>query len=107
MYCPIDWGCRIHQLHLCSGIRPPHECPGYDTKQLNGEVPVMLGLWVLRSTSSLPLLRGPLWPGMVAPDRALSMGSIELNCILVLNWIVWIRTVWLNWIAWNRNIFDN
>ena len=25
----------------------------------------------------------------------------------MLNWIVWIRTVWQNWIAWNRNIFDN
>ena len=25
----------------------------------------------------------------------------------MLNWIVWIRTVWLKWIAWNRNIFDN
>ena len=25
----------------------------------------------------------------------------------MLNWIVWIRTVWLNWIACNRNVFDN
>ena len=25
----------------------------------------------------------------------------------MLNWIVWIRTVWLNWIAWNINDFDN
>ena len=25
----------------------------------------------------------------------------------MLNWIVWIRTVWLNWIVWNRNVFDN
>ena len=24
----------------------------------------------------------------------------------MLNWIVWIRTVWLNWVAWNRNSFD-
>ena len=23
---------------------PPNECPGYDTKQSDGEVPVMLGL---------------------------------------------------------------
>ena len=22
----------------------------------------------------------------------------------MLNWIVWIRTVWLNWIAGNRNV---
>ena len=26
------------------------------------------------STPSLPSLPGPLWPGVVAPDRALSMG---------------------------------
>ena len=28
---------------------------------------------------SLPLLSGQLWPEVVAPDRALSMGQIELN----------------------------
>ena len=39
----------------------------------------------------IPLLPGPLWPGVVAPDRVLSMGQIELNCML--NWIVWNRTV--------------
>ena len=22
----------------------------------------------------------------------------------MLNWIVWIRTVWLNWIVWNRAV---
>ena len=27
----------------------------------------------------------PLWPGVVAPDRVLSMGQIEVNCILMLN----------------------
>ena len=20
-FCPVDWGCRIHQLHLCRGVR--------------------------------------------------------------------------------------
>ena len=55
---------------------PPsdNECPEYDTKQSDGEVPVMLGLWGMRSTLSLPLLPGPLWPGMVALHRALSVG---------------------------------
>ena len=32
----------------------------YDTKQSDGEVPVMLGTWGEWSTSSLPLLSGPL-----------------------------------------------
>ena len=44
------------------GLNPhPNECPEYDTKQSNGEVPVMLGPWGIRSTLSLPLLPGPLW----------------------------------------------
>ena len=53
---------------------PPNECPDYDTEQSDGEVPAMLEIWGMRSTPSLPLLPGPLWPGMVAPDRTLSMG---------------------------------
>ena len=57
------------------GVKPsPNECPGYGTKQSDGEVPVMLELWGNRSTLSLASLQGPLWPGVVAPDRPLSMG---------------------------------
>ena len=52
----------------------PNRCPAYDTKQSDGEVPVMLGLWGMQSTPSLLLLPGPPRPGMVAPDRGLSMG---------------------------------
>ena len=60
---------------LQRGKTSPHnECPRYDTKQSDGEVPAMLELWGMRSTPSLPSLPGPLWPGVVAPDRALSMG---------------------------------
>ena len=72
----VSWGCRIHQLHRCSGVRPPapNECFGYDTKQSDGQVPVMLELWGMWSTPSLLLLPSPLWLGMVAPDRTLSMG---------------------------------
>ena len=74
IYCPVGWGCRIHRLHLCRGLRPPNDCPKFDTKQSDGEVPVMLELRGMQSTPSLPLLPGPLRPGTVAPDRALSMG---------------------------------
>ena len=21
--CPVGWGCRIHRLHFCRGLRPP------------------------------------------------------------------------------------
>ena len=79
----------------------------------------------MRSNSSLQSLPDPLRPGMVAPDSVLSMGQMEINCLLIQNWtdwnitvfdietvirqtwIVWIRTVWKNWIACKRNIFDN
>ena len=68
--CPVGWGCRIHWLLLCRGVRPPpNECPGYDTKQSTGEASLMLELWGMRSTPSLPSLPGPLWPGVVAPDK--------------------------------------
>ena len=33
----------------------------------------------------LPSLPVPLWPQVVAPDRVLSMGQIELDCVLMLN----------------------
>ena len=45
----------------------------------------MLVLWGMQSTPSLPSLPGPLWPGMVAPDKVLPLGQIELNCVLMLN----------------------
>ena len=54
----------------------------------------MLELWGMRSTPSLPSLPGSRWSGVVASDRVLSMGQIKLNSVLMLNWIVW-----------NRNIF--
>ena len=66
-----------------------NKCPGYDTKQSDGEVPVMLELWQMRSTPLLPLLPDPLWPGVVAPDKGPINGSnrtklwtfAELNCL--------------------------
>ena len=47
----------------------PNECPRYDTKQSDSEVPVMLELWGMRSNPSMPSLPGPLWPGVVALDK--------------------------------------
>ena len=55
----------------------------------------MLELWVMQRTPSLPSLPGSLWPGVVTPGRFLSMGQIELNFVLMLNRIVWIRTAYL------------
>ena len=49
----------------------------------------------MRSSPLLPSLPGPLWFDVVAPDTVLSMRQIELNCVLLLNEIVWNRTVYM------------
>ena len=73
------WGSRIHQLLLFRGVTPlSNECPGYSTKQSDGKAPVMLELLGMQSTPSLSSLPGPLWPKVVAFDKVLSMGQIEL-----------------------------
>ena len=46
-------------------------------KQFYSEAPV-LELWGMLSIPWLPLLPDPLWHGVVAPDRVLSMNQIEL-----------------------------
>ena len=59
--CLIGWGCRLYRLLLCRGVRPPpNGCPGYDTKQSDGEVPAMLELLGMRSTHLLQSLPGEL-----------------------------------------------
>ena len=129
--CSVGLGCRMHWLFLCSGVRlfpPPttaNECPGHDSKQSGGEIPVILELWRMRSTPSLPLLPGPQWPWVVVPDRVPSISQKEVNCVLMLNWIGWNRTAlmfklrtyaklkclkWkcfctLNWIGLNRTVY--
>ena len=65
------------------------EYPGYDTKQSDGEVPVMLELWGMRSAPLLPSLPGLLWPGVVVPDKGPIYELNKTNSILMLNWIVW------------------
>ena len=73
--CLVGWGCRIHRVHLCREVSSlPYECPGYETKQSDGDVPVMLEFWEMQGTPSLASLPRPLWFGVVALDRALSMG---------------------------------
>ena len=57
------------------------------------KVPVMLMIWGMRSTHSVTLLSGPLLPGVVAPNRGLAIGQIELICIQMLNRTTWNRIV--------------
>ena len=83
-------------ISLQRGKNPPthtRRVYGYDTKQSDCEVPIMLEHWRMRSTSSLSLLIGPLWPGVVASDRVLGMSQTKLNCVIMPNWIDWNRNV--------------
>ena len=91
------WPCQLGILNtqtasLQRGKTPPVSVLDMTLSKSDSEVPIMLELWGMWSTPSLPLFPGPL-PGVVAPDWALSMGRIELNCVLMLNCIVWNRTV--------------
>ena len=45
----------------------------------------MMELCGMQSTATLPSLPGSLRPTVVAPDRVLSVGQIELNSVLMLN----------------------
>ena len=105
-YCYISLTIQLNTshlfgLHLCRRVRPsPSSVLDYYTKQSDGDVPVIMELWGIQSIPSMPSLRGPLWSGVLAPDssiwapdRVLSMGQIELSCVLLLNCITWNRTV--------------
>ena len=47
-------------------------------KKSDCEAPVIQELWGIRSTSSLPLLPGRSWFGVVAPDRVQFMDPMVL-----------------------------
>ena len=81
--CPVGWGCRIHQLHLCREVVSVfhsvsltdsfNKCPGCNIKPSDDEAPV-LEFWGIWSTLSLLLLPGPFRPKVAAPNRILSIG---------------------------------
>ena len=96
---PVGKESRIHWLHLCLGIRSP-----------NGVLDITQNIWwwgsgntwalIMRTVHSLLSLLSPLWPGLLAPDRGISICQTELFEIwpeckkcLALNGIVCDRTV--------------
>ena len=96
-----------HQSWLVKGLGYGLLCWGF--KGVQQEIPWEEASTLQVGSAAFPpgQCTSPLWPIVVVRDRVLSMGQVELNCVLKLNWIVWIRTVWLSWIAWNRNVFHN
>ena len=64
---PVVCGCKIHRLYLCKRVvRPPlsNKCLGYNIKPFDGKAPA-LEIWNVENPS-LPVLPGPLKPGVVA-----------------------------------------
>ena len=74
---------KVSSLQM--GKTPPMSVLDMKLNKSDGEASVMLELWRMQSTPSLPLLRGALWHGMVAPDSVLSVGQIELCTYAKLN----------------------
>ena len=64
------------------GVRPPPTSVKNMTE--NNRMGKALAMHNSPLLSSIPRLP---WPGVVAPDRILSMGQIELKSVLILNWI--------------------
>ena len=81
---PVNWGCRIHWLHLCKGVRPPtptNESPGYSS-----------------ITGALVSADYPFTA--ITPGSTLAQNSNTWKCpIYDSN-----RTVWhLNWVETNQS----
>ena len=104
----VGWECRIHRLLLGRGVRPPPQRLSwiwYET------------IWWWGPSGAGALGNAEYSFIAIAPRFTLARsgstrygpiyGSSRTNCILMLNWIVWIKTVWPNLIVWNRNVFDN
>ena len=84
---PVSWGCRIYRLQRA-------KTPSTSVLDMTLNNPIMLELWGMWSTPSLPSFPGPFWSGVVAPNRVLSESNRTL----------WHLNKWLmaNWIAWNK-----
>ena len=67
------------------GLDSSNECSGYSTKQSDGKALLMLEPW--RNAECLFIAIAPWFTqaGVEAPDWVLSIGQIELNCVLMLN----------------------
>ena len=100
-FSPVSWSCRIHRrLHL--SMTSPFSTNVLDMsfKNLMDEGLKTLELRRMQSTRFWPSLPGPLWLGVVLPDRVLFV--IKWNCLtfkmsankwVMLNSIVWNRAV--------------
>ena len=107
------YACKLHSLIMWLNF-----------SSLSFTLAILLCVWGMWSTPSLPSVSGPLWIWVVVSDRVIFSSQIKLNwiawiglfwhlnCILMLNWIGWNGTVlsfklhtYTNWSVWNGTVF--
>ena len=102
--CSVSWGCRIYQLHLCRGVRFPQRVSWiwHYTIWWSGSSNVV----ALGNAEYLIISMAPsqLLPGVLAGNWVPSKGQIELNCVLIQNWITWNRTVLTFKCVWTKSV---
>ena len=86
---PISKGCRIHWLHHCRGLKLLQRVSWiwyYTMRWWGSSNAGALG------NAEYPFITIALWSTLSrngSTCRVLSMGQIELDCLLMLNWILW------------------
>ena len=84
-YSSLGWGCTIHRLHLCRGVRTPStDVFVYDIKLSDGDDPT-LEIWRMWSTPLLPLLPRHQWPDVIEPKGPID-GSNRTICLQTNDW---------------------
>ena len=92
---PVSRVCWIHQLHLCWTVGIPQRVSLIWHKTIWWWLSMNAGALGNAKCPFIAIALRSTLTGVVIPDRLLSMGQIELNPVLMLNWIVWNRTVYI------------
>ena len=106
MLLAVVWGCIIHQLLLCRGLKK--SLTSVLDMTLNNLIVRLQLCWGFGKCGEYPFIAiafGSAPARVVALDWVQSMGQIEVKCVLILNWIVWNWTVFDIYLGVNKNIY--
>ena len=113
--CRVSWGCRIHRLPLCRGVRPPPT--NVQDRTLNNLMVRFQWCWSFGECGApFPFYHPQVHSGPIYGLNRTKMctyaelNCFYLNCLTELNNLKW-KYFWqldcvpmLNWKAWNRTI---
>ena len=96
----FGWSCRIHWLHLCREVRLP--------QRMSRICHYTMWWWGSSNAGALEneeypfitiALKSTLFRSGITCSGPIYGSNKKLNCVLMLNWIAWNRTVWkFNWV---------